>query len=46
MGLVIESGLIDLKNLPLVQQLTRAMPQISAVFPMLPDPLNTLDKVS
>ena len=45
-GVIIESGLTVLTELPMVAQLTAAMPQMAMMLPMLPDPFEQLSKVS
>ena len=45
-GVIIESGLTVLTELPMVAELTAAMPQMAMMLPMLPDPFEQLSKVA
>jgi len=44
-GLIVESGLMDINSLPMVQQMSFMLPGGPALLTHLPDPLGTLDKL-
>jgi len=44
-GVVIESGLMDIKGLPMVQQMSMFLPGGPGLLAQLPDPLGSLDKL-
>ena len=44
-GVVIESGLTVIKELPMVRQLVQMMPKMAYVIPMLPDPFHQCDQM-
>jgi len=45
-GLIVESGLMDIRSLPLVQQMSFMLPGGPELLKQLPDPLGTLDKLA
>eukprot|EP00299_Pterocystis_sp_00344_P012030 c5718_g1_i1.p1 GENE.c5718_g1_i1~~c5718_g1_i1.p1 ORF type:complete len:331 (+),score=87.80 c5718_g1_i1:46-993(+) len=45
-GLILESGIISFKELPMVKEFVKSMPQVAPMFPMLPDPIGSLKKIA
>ena len=45
-GVILESGLQTVKDLPMLAPLSMMIPGADQMLPMLPEPLGTLEKVS
>eukprot|EP00298_Acanthocystis_sp_HF-20_P003898 c14254_g1_i1.p1 GENE.c14254_g1_i1~~c14254_g1_i1.p1 ORF type:complete len:313 (+),score=141.70 c14254_g1_i1:35-973(+) len=46
-GIIFESGLVDIKSIPMVYDLAKSfMPQVAAAWDSVPDPLRILEKIS
>lgn len=45
-GLILDSGLMELKSLPVVQQMSNVIPNGSQILSIFPDPLGSYDKLA